>query len=168
MKDTGENKGSMSGVFVFVLLGFFAVLATLMVLLGAQTYRNTTERTNVNSARRILTAYVRSALVADDRQDTVSVDTVDGMQVLTFREDYEDPDGEESIESKMIYCWDGHLMEQYTSDEYEFDPEIGEYICEAADMRAELNGSLLTVTLTGTDGTESEVCFALRSAQATR
>ena len=35
---------SMQGVFVFVLLGLFAVMSTLMVLLGAQMYRGTVDR----------------------------------------------------------------------------------------------------------------------------
>ena len=52
----------MQGVFVFVLLGLFAVMSTLMVLLGAQMYRNTVDKTTENNEGRVLTAYVRGRL----------------------------------------------------------------------------------------------------------
>ena len=98
-------------------------------------------------------------------------ETEEAAADAAFEEDADEDDeayDEDAAESKRIYCWEGHLMEQYTSDDYDFDPEVGEYICEAIDMRAEFRGNLLAVTLTAPDGTESEVCFALRCAQTNR
>ena len=43
---------SMQGAFVFVLLGLFAVMSTLMVLLGAQMYRNTVDHATANNQGR--------------------------------------------------------------------------------------------------------------------
>ena len=65
---------SMQGVFVFVLLGLFAVMSTLMVLLGAQMYRNTVDHAEANNEGRLLGAYVRSMIrmgVAAGREDQV-------------------------------------------------------------------------------------------------
>ena len=51
---------SVQGVFVFVLLGLFALMATLVVLLGAQMYRGIVDMSTNNANERILTSYVRS------------------------------------------------------------------------------------------------------------
>ena len=56
------RKHSISQVFVFVLLGIFAVMSTLMVLLSAQMYRGVVGKTEQNSSYRILTSYVSNAV----------------------------------------------------------------------------------------------------------
>ena len=158
MKETNE-RGSMSGVFVFVLLGLFALLSTLMVLLGAQAYRSTTERTQENSQARLLTAFVRNALMTADR---VEVSQVDGITLLTLPEG-QDEEGETYV--KRLYCYDGELMEQMVAFGEVFEPENGEAICEAQGMTARQEGTLLVVTLTDPEGTSREVRFSLRVEQ---
>ena len=79
----------MQGVFVFVLLGAFAVMSTLMVLLGAQMYHRTVEHTDLNNAERVLSAYVRSMVRAYDRTDAISVETHDGVVALAMRESFD-------------------------------------------------------------------------------
>ena len=39
MANYSRTQHSMQGAFIFVLLGLFALMSTLMVLLGAQMYR---------------------------------------------------------------------------------------------------------------------------------
>ena len=77
---------SMQGVFVFVLLGLFAVMSTLMVLLGAQMYRNTVDRSTANNEDRVLSAYVRSMIRAEDTHDAMIVGEYDGVKTLAMRE----------------------------------------------------------------------------------
>ena len=77
-KRTSQQHG-MQGVFVFVLLGIFAVMSTMMVLLGAQMYRSTVERSAETNQDRVLSAYVRSMVRAGDARGAVSVETYDAM-----------------------------------------------------------------------------------------
>ena len=79
---SGKRKNvqhSMQGVFVFVLLGLFAVMSTLMVLLGAQMYRNTVDHATENNEGRVLGAYVRSMIRAEDAEGSVVVEDYDGV-----------------------------------------------------------------------------------------
>ena len=55
-RKSGSVQHSMQGVFVFVLLGLFALMSTLMVLLGAQRYRGTVDRSTANNDDRVLGA----------------------------------------------------------------------------------------------------------------
>lgn len=150
---------SMQGVFVFVLLGVFAVMSTLMVLLGAQMYRNTVDHTTENNRERVLGAYVRSMIRAEDADMSVSVETLGGVIVLALSEQI---DGEDYV--TWLYSYDGQLYEQFTEADRDFKPASGTAICPAKAFRPILSGSLLTVDMV--DGMD-EVCsvqVALRCA----
>ncbi len=150
----------MQGVFVFVLLGLFAVMSTLMVLLGAQMYRNTVDRATANNEERVLGAYVRSMVRAEDAADAVGIEEHDGVKALALREDY---DGEAFV--TWLYCWEDQLYEQFTEAEGEFEPQSGTAICSAGSFEPRLEGNLLTIDMTDGKGEPETVMVALRCAQ---
>ena len=150
----------MQGVFVFVLLGLFAVMSTLMVLLGAQMYRSTVDRATLNNEGRVLSAYVRSMVRAEDAAQTVSIEEHDGVTVLTMRETLDD-DGFVT----MLYCYENELYELYTSEGYEFSPTSGTAICPAFAFEPRLEGGLLTVEMINAKNEPEMVRVALRCAQ---
>ena len=151
---------SMQGVFVFVLLGLFAVMSTLMVLLGAQMYRNTVDRTTDNNRGRVLGAYVRSMIRAEDADMSVAVEDHDGVTVLALREMIED---DEYV--TWLYSYEGQLYEQFTGADRDFNPASGTAICPAKAFRPRLEGGLLTVDLVDGADTISAVQVALRCAR---
>ena len=151
---------SMQGVFVFVLLGLFAVMSTLMVLLGAQMYRNTVDRATRNNEDRVMAAYVRSMIRAEDADRAVSVETQNGVTTLALREEL---DGEAYV--TWLYCHEGQLYEQFTSEDEDFEPEDGTAICPATRFEPSLSGGLLTVDMTDGKGEQSTVKVALRCAR---
>ena len=108
---------SMQGVFVFVLLGLFAVMSTLMVLLGAQMYRNTVDQTAHTSQSRVLGAYVRSMVRGEDAEHSVTTETYDDVKVLALHETIDD-----SEYVTWLYCYQDQLYEQFTSEGDDFDP----------------------------------------------
>lgn len=152
---------SMPGVFVFVLLGLFAVLSTLMVLLGAQLYRATVEHADVSSAQRILTSYVRTMTRGQDHENAVSIEEIDGVKTLAFREDI---DGDAYV--TRIYPYEGQLRELFTEEAYAFDPEWGEVICPAEEFDPEIRDDLLTVRMINGKGEPCMVRVNLRSKAA--
>ena len=159
MKRNSVQHG-MQGVFVFVLLGLFAVMSTLMVLLGAQMYRNTVDHTTVNNEDRVLSAYVRSMIRAEDAIGAMEVGEYDGVKTLAMREDL---DGERFV--TWLYCYEDELYEWFTSDDEEFSPESGTAICPARSFEPSLENGLLTVQMTNAKGGQETVQVALRCAQ---
>lgn len=151
---------SMQGVFVFVLLGLFAVMSTLMVLLGAQMYRNTVDHATQNNEDRVLSAYVRSMVRAEDAAQSVSIEEHDGIRALSLRESL---DGDDFV--TMLYCYEDELYEWYTSVGYDFTPQSGTAICPAFSFEPSLDDGLLTVDMTNAKGEAETVRVALRCAQ---
>ena len=151
---------SMQGVFVFVLLGLFAVMSTLMVLLGAQMYRNTVDHSTANNEDRVLSAYVRSMIRAEDAIGAMSIGEYDGVKALAMREDL---DGEAYV--TWLYCYDGNMYEWFTSDDGNFRPESGTAICPAQGFDPSLENGLLTVNMVNAKGRPETVQVALRCAQ---
>ncbi|MBQ6347902.1 MAG: DUF4860 domain-containing protein [Clostridia bacterium] len=151
---------SMHGVFVFVLLGLFAVMSTLMVLLGAQMYRNTVDHSTANNEDRVLSAYVRSMIRAEDTHDAMVVGEHDGVKTLAMHEDL---DGEPYV--TWLYCYDGQMYECFTDDDGNFNPESGTAICPAQRFEPSLENGLLTVDMINGKGEPETVRVALRCAQ---
>ena len=154
---TGGSHG-IDGVFVFLLLGVFAVFSTVMVALGARAYRGTAARLSEHNLLRIAPAYVRSMLRADGGPGKPEIEEIAGVTALRLTDDY---DGETYI--TRIYCWDGMLREWFMDGESEFLPEDGEAVCPLDSMTAELAGGLLTVMLERGDEAVP-VSLALRAA----
>ena len=148
----------MQGAFIFVLLGLFALMSTLMVLLGAQMYHATVDRSQYNNANRVMGAYVRSMVRSLDSGE-VSVEEPGGIPAVALKETWE---GEQYV--TWIYQYDGALYEQYTDMEDEFNPERGTEICPANSLSAELEDGLLTVHLTNGSDEPCTVRVALRCA----
>lgn len=153
---------SMQGVFVFVLLGLFAVMSTLMVLLGAQMYRNTVDHATANNEGRILGAYVRSMIRAQDAADMVVIQDLGGVKALGLRDILDDEEY-----CTWLYCYEGSLYEQFTDrTEDDLEPQGGTAICQAQSFEPELGGDgLLTVRMVDGKGEPCVVQVALRCAQ---
>jgi len=149
---------AISGVFVFLLLGIFAVFSTVMVLLGARAYKSTQDRAEAHNASRIAAAYMRSMVRYDDEADAVRLEEVNGIGTVTLLNEY---DGDPYV--TRLYVYDGMLREWFTAEEAEFEPENGEAVCAADEMTAELSDHLLTVRLRNEDEW-TQVSIALRSA----
>ena len=151
---------SMQGVFVFVLLGLFAVMSTLMVLLGAQMYRNTVDHSTANNEDRVLSAYVRSMIRAEDTSGAMEIGEYNGVKALAMREDL---DGETYV--TWLYLYEGQLRELFTDVGYGFNPDSGVVVAPANSFEPSLEGGLLTVRMTDDKDRDCTVRVALRCPQ---
>ncbi|MBE5808045.1 MAG: DUF4860 domain-containing protein [Clostridiales bacterium] len=157
MDNTARSSHAISGVFIFLLLGVFAVFSTVMVVMGAKAYRSTIDRQDMHNADRIAPAYIRSMVRADDERGVLTVEEVDGMQSITMRNTYD-----EDTYITRIYCCDGKLYEWFSSDDIEFAPAEGEAVCACDGMEASLQDGLLSVKLLN-DEVWTDVDIALRA-----
>lgn len=146
---------AVSGAFVFLLLGVFAVFAAVMVLFGAQAYRGAVEEAAAHSDARILQSFIVNAVQADDAAGAVTVEP----ETNALRIDY-DFDGERYI--KRIYCHEGALRELFTDADSDFDPADGEVICEADTLTLSMEENLITAVITDQNGTAHTAQAALR------
>lgn len=161
MRKSGQQH-SIAGVFVFLLLGVFAVMSMMLVLESAQAYRSVVNATNNHNQERIVRAYVRNALSAEDCAQAVRLEEQNGIQVLAIGAPPED--GTEGY-IKYIYCYDGKLWDQYASTNYAFRPDYGEEICAMQQLDMALEGQLLRLTMVDEAGQAYSESIALRSEQ---
>ncbi len=133
---------AMSGVFVFLLLGLFAVLAVVTVLVGAYSYRNISARADMDNNGRMATAYIRSMLRARDEAGMLELEQEDDGDTILLHSSY----GDEEYVTR-IYVHDGVLRELFTAAEDVFDPGVGEEVCPAEELRGTMEKGLLTVQI---------------------
>lgn len=151
----------VSGAFVFLLLGVFAVLSTLMVLLSAQLYRVTVDQTRYHNDQRVLGSYLMNVVRGNDAASAVRVAHYDDTDVLCLVSG----EGDESYIT-YVYCWDGTLRELFASAKDAFVPENGERICPAQAFRPEVEGALLTMHCVDGRGRAQALQSALHCAPA--
>ncbi|MBQ9264370.1 MAG: DUF4860 domain-containing protein [Clostridia bacterium] len=159
MKPMKARTHAISGVFVFLLLGIFAVFSTVMVLLGAKAYKGSADRAADHNAARIAAAYVRSMVRSDDEAGALRVEDQNGVTTVAMENVYDD----ETYITRIYVC-DGMLREWFTDAETEFEPENGEAVCLADEMTAAMENGLLTIQLRNADAW-TRVEIALRSAR---
>ena len=154
----GKNNHAISGVFVFLLLGIFAIFSTIMVVMGAKAYRGMVEKADVHNSIRVASSYIRTMLRSNDEAGVLRVEDVDGVQTITMENDYGD------IYVTRIYLYDGKLREWFALAEIPFEPANGETVCSLDTMQAELKDGLLHVVVSE-HGTEMEIDYAPRTTE---
>lgn len=113
-----EKRHTFQGLFIFLLLGVFAVMSTMLVLYSARVYNKTVERSERNNIDRIMRSFVSSAARTGDEEGTFYVgfcNTGDGRRV-DYIERYDcftDGDMNEQVYVTRLYCDDGKLWETY-------------------------------------------------------
>ena len=153
---------SISGLFLFLLIGFFAIMSITLVLSGMQIYRQVTLQADENVEKQLALSYLNNKVRAYDGSGAVFVDTRDGISMLCLRERLDDEDFE-----TLIYAYEGELCEQFTYMDEDFDPELGDRIVEVQSVRFEQIGpNLLRVDVILTDGSEHTTHMVLHSRQA--
>ena len=79
MRRQKAGSHAISGVFVFLLLGLFAIFAVVMVLLGAGTYSRTTESAEAHNEQRVAPSYIRTMIRGHDEAGGVQTERLSGI-----------------------------------------------------------------------------------------
>ena len=153
---------SISSLFVFLLIGIFAIASITLVLSGINVYRQVTDMAARNTEKLITLSYFINKVHSNDASAQITVETYGDIQALVLRETYDD----EHYETR-IYEYGGTVYEQFVLADEEFDLEMGEIL---TDVRAvtfqKIEPTLLQVQVTLTDGSVQTMHMALRSHQA--
>lgn len=155
-----SSSRSIQNVFVWLLLGLFAVMGTLLMTLGAGVYKDAVDEAGKHSTHRILDAIVRNSVRNCDGQGTFSVETdpESGITCLTITQVYDD-----EAYCRRLFVDEGWLKESFTEAEMPFSTENGETLCQAETFIPEIKDNLLTVETKDAKGHESLIRIVLRT-----
>jgi len=164
-KGLGSGR-NISGVFVFLLIGMYALFSLLLVLIGAGVYQRITDAADYNAQMRTSLTYVASKVRAGDEAGAVWVEDVDGATVLVLGQRY---DGE-MLYTRIYFLPDegregGALYEMFAieDEDYPMDLADGERISEISAFAVRAVGGGLELSVTMTDGVEQTMYLHLRS-----
>lgn len=154
-------KHNMDGLAALLLFAVFAVCILMVLLTGAEAYRRLTDLDSAAHAQRTAVQYVAQRVRQSDRLEGVELEDFEGVQALVLGA------GEEYV--TRIYCYDGSLMELYSSPDDGLGPADGERIMAAQSMELSAqrttNGQTLTVAIAYEDGKRDELTLSLRSGE---
>ena len=123
------------GIAALFLLGFF-----LLVVFGAQNYRNAVAAQHANNDTRVLLSYVSTCIKGSDAADCVQIREEGDSTVLIIA------DGDSGYASRL-YLADGALVEDYSEVGSPLNPDEAEVIGQTSVFRVEeVQDGLLAVT----------------------
>lgn len=134
-------------LFTLALFCVFAASALMVVLIGANVYKNTVSHMDASFVERTSLTYVVTKVRQNDGVGGVSLTEIEGIPALALDQTV---DGE--VYRTWIYHYDGALRETFTSLDNEFDPENGQVIVEVPGFRFEQADGMLRLTALDADG----------------
>ncbi len=157
MNNSRRNKFDLLAVLLILCIFSAAVLSLL--LSGAGTYKNMTEKDRISQERQIEELFLSNKVFQAENGDRISVSLESGAQVLSV-------ESEENGEARITRVWfyDGWIRELYSDADYNFRPDDGEKIAKADSMGFEKEDGLLTVRLVY-GGKEDTRYFDLRGGE---
>lgn len=143
------NRLRISSLFVFLLIGMFALLSLLSVVIGVGVYRGVVDEGGNNEQVRTALSYIANKVHATDAQGAVEVSDWHGIETLLLRETI---DGL-PYETRIYYLDSsegrtGGLYEHFAYQGQDWGPDGGDLIMslEHFSMQEEQGGLRLTVT----------------------
>lgn len=149
-----EKQYTVQQVFVLMVLALFMVFSTLLVVLGALGYCGMEERSSATNEKRILCAFVCSAVQSQETGGNILVDG----DVLMIENNY---DGE--IYRQYIYAHEGMLRQQFISADRSFAPENGDAVCPSLAFSPQMKGNVLYVEMQDGQGNSLSLYEAVRT-----
>ena len=148
MKQFGIQKGHVVDfLFTLALFCVFAASALMVVIIGANVYRQTVDRMNGNYDSRTSLTYLTEKIRQNDAADAVKISSVGESPALVLSQWA----GGQTYET-WIYVYDGYLREVFAAQGVPVKPTDGQPIKEQQELLIEQEGPVLTLTAVGPDG----------------
>ena len=152
------RKHSLDALFALLLYGLFALLSLLLVLIGAQVYKNIVATSDAHSTVRASLSYVANKVRAGDVEGGIRIETRQDLPLLVLEEQA----GGATYET-LIYYYDGALRERFQHSGAAFDPANGETLTALDGFALSQEDDLLVVTVRDGDGQEHSLHIARRA-----
>ncbi len=136
------KKYSVDILFALSLFAVFAITSLLLVFSGTRVYENIATNLESTFASRTAISYLKKQIDQNAVSDAVSIDEVEGAEVLRLEETL---DGDNYV--RYIYLHEGYLCELYTKSDIEPQLSAGQALLELKWFEIDENGELLTFTV---------------------
>jgi hypothetical protein len=134
----------VSLLFMIILFFSLSIFSMLAILTGAKVYENINIRMESNFSEQTALSYITHKVRQADSKGMVSVEKIQGVDVLVLREEY---DG--TVYQTMIYCIDGYIKELFTDSNSGLSLSDGIEIMECKKLDLEIaSDNLIKVELT--------------------
>lgn len=158
-----KYKGSyryINYIFSFSLVIVFVVLMAILIYSGANSYKNVKEHTDINFNAQTALGYVANKVHGNDTYGLVMGEEK-GVQYICLNFE-----GGEYV--TYVYCYNGQLYEYLTKSTSEFDPGMGEKICELSEMIVEQKKENLIRVILKDDTSSKETYLYVNSGVESR
>jgi len=135
------NKKSISSLASLAVLALFAVVILSTLLSGADIYSRLNERDKISYSTRTVSQYVITKVRQIESPESIKVDAFGDSDALLLSQTIED-----TSYLTRIYCYDGWLMELFTEENGEFEPQDGEKIIELDSIEFSFDGNILNTS----------------------
>lgn len=165
MKARGEALShSMQGIFLFLLIGLFALMSLTLTLIGTRIYRDVALGAQHSGDSQTILSYLSNKVRAYDITGGVAVGQEGALSTLCLRETL---DGQ--AYETTIYVYQGSVCERFALADEPFDPEDGQRLAEARSLTFAMPApGLVEATVVMPDGEARTLRIALRTAATQR
>lgn len=164
MRTKQERNHIVDVLFVLALFVVFTLSALVLVILGANVYRQTVSYMDENYDARTAYSYLTEKVRQNDLYDSISIGELEGTTALVLTQEIND-----TTYATYLYLHEGNLRELFMRQGSDIgaDPlSAGQEILPLRDWNPEMAGDcLLHISLTLEDNTQKELYIALRSRQ---
>jgi len=150
---------SAQTLFALLIACVFTAASLLLVVLGADSYRNSLHSITVNHQIRAALSYTANQIRSADNAESISIESLDGRQVLLIRSEQAERNG-----NTYLYFRDGYLMELFSGGQDPFEPEYGEKITEIKQFAVTKSGNSFIVSATALNGRQFSVSVCPRAS----
>ena len=119
-------------IFVLLIFCVFAVSVLMVLMLGANTYKNMTEISRDGQDERTVLSYIWSKVKNGDEDGGVTIDYFHGLPALFI-----DDEIDATVFRTTIYLYDGWVYELFSEAGLDFFPEDGVKIIRAEQLKFE-------------------------------
>lgn len=154
-----SNTKRIDSVFVVILFLLFAITALTLVIIGVKQYRVTADSMNYNYEVRTAVSYLREKVRQNDDSSSIAITEIDGTAAIL----------QENVVGDYTYCtyiyfYEGYLCELYVQSGSQFSLSNGQQIIEIGGLSlSQVSNTLISATITDTDGGTTEVCLSVKS-----
>lgn len=162
MNTKQEKNHIVDVLFVLALFVVFTLSALVLVILGANVYKQTVRYMDENYNARTAYSYLTEKVRQNDMYDCISIEELEGITALALTQEIN-----ETAYITYLYLHEGNLRELFMRQGSDIgsDPlSAGKKILPLNDWSLEMvNNRLLHITLTLEDRTQKELYISLRS-----
>lgn len=153
------HKSVVDVLFTLALFCVFSATALGITLIGSKVYKDSTKSMEDHFNSTTAYSYLKEKIRQYDHSDGVSIEELDGKQVLTLTSK------SEGVEFRtLIYMADQSLMELFVPVNSEVGLSAGQPISSIEDFAIEeIKEGLYKLSITGTDHVERDLYVAVQS-----